>query len=332
MKIDPGKLEPIYLLISGEPLLLDRTLTALREATVTPALRAFNEDVIEGRGATANRILAAARTVPMMGPKRLVLVREIGAMTAAELGGLIEYLDAPSPSTVLVATTAKADKRLKFFAAAAKKGVTHELTAPRDLNGWVNDEARQRSIAIRPDAVRRLTDAVGADLSRLSLVLDQLSLYTGGKPIAVDDVDDLVADTRERSVFELTDAIGAGDRQRAMAAVASLCDQRQSAVGVVAMLGRHMRQLSLYRAARAGGVPKSDLARTLGVPPFVVDKLARQAERYADTALDRAVSELSATDRALKGEHEIGKALGRGLTERVLLDRIVEKLVDLGAR
>ena len=331
MKIDAAKLDPVYVLISGEPLLLDRTLSALRDATVTPALRAFNEDVIEGRGATATRVLSAARTLPMMGPKRLVLVREIGAMTAAELGGLIEYLEAPSPSTVLVATAAKADKRLKFFSVAAKKGVMHELTAPRDLNGWVNDEARGRKIAIKPDAVRRLTEAVGADLSRLSLVLDQLALYAGeGVAIAVDDVDDLVADTRERSVFELTDAIGAGDRRRAMAAVAALCDQRQSAVGVVAMLGRHMRQLSVYRAARAGGVAKSEMARVLGVPPFVVDKIGRQAERYGDAALDKAVIEISATDRALKGEDEIGTALGRGLTERVLLDRIVERLVDLG--
>ena len=331
VKIDAGKLEPVYVLVSAEPLLLDRTLRALREATVAPALRAFNEDVIEGRGATATRVLGAARTLPMMGPKRLVLVREIGAMTAAELGGLIEYLEAPSPSTVLVATAAKADKRLKFFSVAAKKGVMHELTAPRDLNGWVNDEARQRKIAIKPDAVRRLTEAVGADLSRLSLVLDQLAVYAGeGVAIAVDDVDDLVADTRERSVFELTDAIGAGDRMRAMAAVAALCDQRQSAVGVVAMLGRHMRQLSVYRAARAGGVAKSEMARVLGVPPFVVDKIGRQAERYGDAALDKAVIEISATDRTLKGEDEVGKTLGRGLTERVLLDRIVERLVDLG--
>jgi DNA polymerase-3 subunit delta len=252
--------------------------------------------------------------MPMMAPRRLVLVREIGAMTAAELGGLVEYLDAPSPSTVLVATAAKIDRRLKFFAAAGKKGVVHELTAPRDLAGWVNDEARARQVAIRPDAVRRLVDAVGADLSRLSLALEQLHL-----------------DTRERNVFELTDAIGAGDRPRALAAVASLCEQRQSAIGVIAMLGRHVRQLAGYRVARADGAGKPDLARLLGVPPFVVDKLGRQADRFSDAALDRAVIELSATDRALKGERDIGKALGRGLTERVLLDRVVGRILDLAA-
>jgi len=325
-----GKLAPVYILSSAEPLLVDRALAAIREAAVPAALRAFNEDVVDGRGASAARIVSAARTLPMMAARRLVLIRDLSQMQAAELGELVSYLDSPSPETVLVATTTKVDKRLKFFAAASKKGFLHELAPPRDLAGWLADEARRRQIAIAPPARTRLVEVVGAEMSRLSLVLEQLALYAGDRPIAVDDVDDLVADTRERSVFELTDAIGAGDRRRALAAVASLVDQRQSAIGVIAMLARHMRQLALFRAGRDGGMGKPDLGRLLGVPPFVVDKLGRQAGRYSDAALGRAVGALSAADRALKGEGEAGKTLGRALTERVLLTRVVDRLVSLG--
>jgi DNA polymerase III subunit delta len=330
-EIAAGKLEPVYILCSPEPLLVDRALAAIREAAVPAALRAFNEDQIDGRGASANRIIQAARTLPMMAKRRMVLIRDLAQMAAAELGELAPYLESPSPETVLVATTAKVDRRLKFFSAAGKKGFLHELAAPRDLAGWVSEEARRRNVAIAPPARTRLVEVVGAELSRLSLVLEQLSLYAGDRPIAVDDVDDLVADTRERSVFELTDAIGAGDRRRALAAVTSLIEQRQSAIGVIAMLGRHMRQLALYRAGSATGMAKSDLARALGVPPFVVDKLGRQAGRYSDDALGRAARALSATDRALKGEGEVSKTLGRALTERVLLGRLVDRLLALGA-
>jgi DNA polymerase III subunit delta len=326
------KLEPVYLLVSAEPLLVDRAVAALRDRVVPEALRAFNLDLIDGKGATAARILGAARTVPMMAERRLVLVREIGAMTAAEMAGLIEYLDDPCPSTVLIGTAVKVDRRLKFFAAAGKKGWLHELSAPRDLAGWVAQEAARRKVAIRPDAVRRLVEAVGADLARLALALDQLALYAGGRPIAVDDVDDLVADTRERSVFELTDAIGAADRPRALGAVAALVDQRQSPIGVVSMLARHIRQLSLYRAGSKSGMGKQELARLLAVPPFVVDKLGRQADRFPDAALDRAIAALSLTDRALKGEREAQKTLGRALTDRLLLEDVVQRLVDLGSR
>lgn len=330
LDVTAGKLAPVYILASAEPLLVDRALAAIREAAVPAALRAFNEDSVDGRGASASRILAAARTLPMMAERRLVLVRDLAQMPAAELGELIPYLEAPSPETVLVATTSKVDKRLKFYAAAGKKGFLHELTPPRDLGGWVADEARRRNVAIAPPARSRLVEVIGADLSRLSLALEQLALYAGDRPIAVDDVDDLVADTRERSVFELTDAIGAGDRPRALAAVTSLIDQRQSAVGVIAMLARHVRQLALFRAGRDSGLGKPDLARLLGVPPFVVDKLGRQAGRYSDAALGRAGAALSSADRALKGEGDVGKTLGRALTERVLLVRVVDRLLSLG--
>ncbi len=328
--IAAGKLAPVYILCSAEPLLVDRALAAIREAAVPAALRAFNEDVIDGRGASAARILSAARTLPMMAARRLVLVRDLGQVAAAELAELAAYMDAPSPETVLVATSTKVDRRLKFYAVAGKKGHLHELAVPRDLGGWLADEARRREVAIAPPARARLVEAVGADLSRLSLALEQLALYAGDRPIAVDDVDDLVADTRERSIFELTDAIGAGDRRRALAAVTSLVEQRQSAIGVIAMLARHVRQLALYKAARDSGMGKSDLGRVIGVPPFVVDKLGRQSGRYSDAALGRAVSALSAADRALKGEGEVSKTLGRGLTERLLLTRVVDRLLALG--
>jgi len=53
-----------------------------------------------------------------MAARRLVLVRDLGQVAAAELGELAARMEAPSPETVLVATSAKVDRRLKFHAAA----------------------------------------------------------------------------------------------------------------------------------------------------------------------------------------------------------------------
>ena len=123
------------------------------------------------------------------------------------------------------------------------------------------------------------------------------------RPVTSDDVDELVADTRERSVFELTDAIGAADRPRALAAVASLCDQRESAVGVVVMLARHVRQLvAASTSCGATTIPRGEWGSRIGVPPFVVDKLADQARCYSPRALARATQRLANADRALKGD------------------------------
>ncbi len=331
-KIAAGKVAPIYILSSEHPLLIDRAVKAILDATLPPAMRGFNYDVIEARGAGANQILAAAQTLPMMAAKRMVLVRDLADLAAAELNKLLPYLDAPNPSTVLVGISSKADKRLKFYAGANKKKVLHVLTPPRDIAAWVRGEAKARNVQIAASACSRLVDAAGKDLSRLALAIDQLALYAGDREVRSDDVDDLIADTRERSVFELIDAIGRGDRVGALRAVSLLCEQRQSPIGVVVMLARHMRQLSLARVADSRRMPQAEAARVIGTRPFLVGKLLKESRRYSPAMLAKAEILLSNADRGLKGRDLSVKVLGRELGERVLLDRVVTELLDLTTR
>lgn len=339
-EVRAGRFDPIYVLHSEHPVLIERVVTAIRDIAVPPASRGFNYDVVEGKPKGA-QIVALAQTLPMMASRRMVYVRDLAAMPADEAEPLLAYLGKPNPSTVIVAIASKIDKRIKLWAQLSKKGFLHTLEAPRQLAPWVRAEAQAHGVKLEPAAVTRLVDAVGADLSRLSLAVEQLGLYAGRRPVTSDDVDDLIADTRERSVFELTDAIGAADRPRALAAVASLCDQRESAVGVVVMLARHIRQLALVHALRRQSVSRAEWGSRLGVPPFVVDKLIAQARSYRPEALAVATQRLATADRALKGDQTLFsqsgdaftgpqvKALGKELAERVILERVVDGIVAL---
>lgn len=349
-EVDAGRFDPIYVLHSEHPVLIERVLDALRAAVVPPAARGFNYDIVEGK-LSASRIVALAQTLPMMAQRRLVYVRDLAGLPADEAEALLAYVAKPNPSTVIVCVTGKLDKRLKLFSQLSKKGFLHVLEAPRQVAPWVRAEAKAKRVDIDGAAISRLIDAVGNDLSRLALAIEQLGLFVmedgRGRTVTSDDVDELIADTRERSVFELTDAIGAADRPRAMAAVSSLCDQRESAVGVVVMLARHVRQMSLVHSLRAQNVPRPQWAQMLGVPPFVVDKLIAQARSYSPEALALATQRLATVDRALKGDQTLVsmpdrfgaggtpwtgpqmKALGRELGERVMLERVVDGIVSL---
>lgn len=337
--IESGELAPIYVLASEHPILIERVVTALRDAIVPPMARGFNYDVVEGKP-TAQRIISLAQTLPMMAKMRMVYVRDLAGMPADEAEPLLEYCAKPNPSTVIVAITSKLDKRLKLYSGLAKKKFLHVLEPPRAhaLPGWVKAEAKAKKVTFDPAAITRLIDAVGGELSRLTLAVEQLGLYAGDRPVTSDDVDELIADTRERSVFELTDAIGSGDRGRALAAVSSLCDQRESAVGVVVMLARHVRQMALVHTLKASGSSRGEWASKLGVPPFIVDKIAGQARAYSPSALATATQKLAMADRALKGDITLIdtqftgpqiKALGRELGERVILEHVVDEIVRL---
>jgi DNA polymerase-3 subunit delta len=337
--IESGDFDPIYVLSSEHPILIERAVSGLRDAIVPPAARGFNYDVVEGKP-SATRIVALAQTLPMMAARRMIYVRELAGMPADDAEPLLAYVGKANPSTVVVAVTSKLDKRLKLYSALSKKGFVHVLEAPKPqgLGAWVRDEAADRGVVIAPQAISRLIDAVGGDLSRLALAIEQLGLYAGKRGVTSDDVDELIADTRERSVFELTDAIGAADRRRALAAVASLCDQRESAVGVVVMLARHVRQMALCHSLKAIGTPRPQWGPKLGVPPFIVDKIVAQSRSYSPDALATAVQRLAMADRALKGDQTLIdttftgpqlKALGRDLAERVILEHVVDGIVRL---
>ncbi len=338
-EIRAGRLDPLYVFHSEHPVLIERVVAAIRDVAVPPAARGFNYDVVEGKP-SASKIVALAQTLPMMAQRRMIYVRDLAGLPADEAEPLLAYLARPNPSTVVVAVASKVDKRIKLYAQLSKKGFLHALEAPRQLAPWVRAEAQSAGVKMEPAAISRLVEAVGADLSRLALAVDQLGLYAGKRAVTSDDVDDLIADTRERSVFELTDAIGAADRVRALAAVGSLVDQRESAVGVVVMLARHVRQLALVHAMRAANTPRNEWASRLGVPPFIVDKVAAQARAYSPAALAAAIRRLAEADRALKGDQTLStdhhaftgpqlKALGKELGERVILERTVDEIVRL---
>ncbi|HEY0190977.1 MAG TPA: DNA polymerase III subunit delta [Kofleriaceae bacterium] len=344
-ELQAGRLDPMYVFHSEHPILIERTLTALRDVVVPPAARGFNYDLVEGKP-SGPRIVALAQTLPMMAQRRLIYVRDLAGMPPDDADVLLGYLAKPNPSTVIAAVVSKLDKRIKLYAQLSKKGYLHVLEAPRQLAPWVKAEAKQQGVRIASAAVTRLIDAVGGDLSRLALTLGQLGLFAGDREVGTDDVDELVADTRERTVFELTDAIGAADRGRALAAVAALVDQRESAVGVIIMLARHVRQMSLVFSLRDQGLPRPSWAQALGVPPFVVDKLISQARLYSPAKLAVATQQLANADRALKGDVTLTstisagspggvftgpqiKALGKDLAERILLEHVVDSIVQL---
>src|SRR5512137_1975769 len=106
-RIAQGDFEPVYVLEGEEPFLSDRLVP-------DPTFRSMNVENIEAESAGATGILNAARTMPMLGGRRLVVVRDVGEL-GAELAALVPYLENPSPHTVLVLLVAKADGRLKFF-------------------------------------------------------------------------------------------------------------------------------------------------------------------------------------------------------------------------
>jgi len=328
LAIERGEVAPIYCLHGAERYLVDRCLAAIRAAVLggkAAAFAAFNQDVYDLKETSIDTVINTARTLPMMAPRRLVLAKGIDGTKADTLGPLAEYAADPNPQTCLVLVGDKVDTRFKAFQVLRKAGFLHEFPALRDreLGAWLTREAKQRKVAITADAVAMLAESAGPELGRLAQALEQLSLYVGAKAsITLDDVEALIPETRQRSVFELTKAIGDGEVARALRILANMFRNREAPLKVEFMLARQLRQIWRAKELSAQGAGRDEIASATGVPPFFLDDILTPARRMSHQALARGFERLYQVDRALKSSRVDGE---------LLLSRLVEQL-SLGAR
>jgi DNA polymerase-3 subunit delta len=322
-----GDIAPIYCL-SGERYLVDAAHAAIRAAVLALAGAAagFNHDSFDLKEAGLVPCLATARTLPMMAKRRLVVGKGIDQLKADQLDLLVEYVADPNPSTCLVLVGDKVDVRFKAFLALRKAGFLHVFQPLRDqaLAGWLRGEARARKIELAGEAAGALAELAGPELGRLSQALDQLALYAGGRAITLDDVEELIAETRQRNVFELTKAIGAGDVPRALSLLANMLRNREPALRIQFMLARQMRQIARAKELVAAGAGRNEIASAVGMSPYFLDDVLVPAKRMSRGALARAFERLYQSDQALKSSK---------VDDDLIVSRLVQALAeDAGAR
>jgi DNA polymerase-3 subunit delta len=277
---------------------------AVRKAVDDMGAPGFNIELFDGKGLEASRVISAARTLPMMADKRLVLVRRFDAMTPTEQNNLAAYLDDPSDTACFVMTADKLDGRSKLGKAAKKKGVLIDAKPlrGRELREFIRAEATARDHNIAPQAIETLLDAVGDDLAAIDDAMERLSLFVGaGQRIDAEAVMRCVTRIRVESIWSLVDAIGLKDRKKGVAAAQSLLDDREPPLRLLAMVARQLRIVARMREALSEGLRPQEAAKRAGAPPFKAGDLTESARRFTAESLGRAFELIAETDRALKG-------------------------------
>jgi len=299
-----GSLDPVYVLVGTERLLIERVVDTVRKAVDSTGAPGLNIEVFDGKDLDAARVISAARTLPMMADTRLVLLRHVDAMTPTEQTNLAEYLADPCDSTCLLVTATKLDGRAKLSKAAKKAGVLIEAKPlrGRELREFIRAEATAREHKIAPEAIEALLDAVGDDLAAIDDAVERLSLFVGaGQRIDTDAVTMCVTRIRVESIWSLVDAIGLKDRRKGVAAAQSLLDDREPPLRLLAMVARQLRIVARMREALSEGLRPQDAAKRAGAPPFKAGDLTESARRFTADSLGDAFTLIAETDRALKG-------------------------------
>lgn len=316
--IRQGNIRPLYLLFGDETFLLQEVVDLLTNAVVDPGTRDFNLATVYCRTTPPAEIVNLCQTLPFMAERRLVIAKEIEALKAADLEGLVGYLRDPSPGTclVMIANQAKYEKR-QVIAAVEAQGVATRFYAllDRDMPSWIENWARSRGLAIQRDAVQYVWQAIGNDLQALSNeLLKTVVSLKDRKTITLEDVRTVVGDFREYSSFDLAEALGRKDLQKALDVLNRLLLEGESAIGLLGSTAWNFRRLMRAKSMEQSGTGYEEIKKKLGVIFHQSAVFREQMRSYSIAELERVFEIMLAADRSLKSS---------GLGGRLVLERMV---------
>jgi DNA polymerase-3 subunit delta len=324
-----GKLRPLYLVVGEEAYLEAEVLTALKAAALVGGVPGLNEDKFVAGEADVERVLAAARTLPMLGKRRLVVVRSLERWEPREgaeskdkgaLDRLGEYAKDPVPSTTLVLVGSGLDKRRRLMTMGRNEGflVSCEALARGDLPRFVLEKVRERGCRIAVDVADAVAELTGPELSQVVDAVERVCLYVGaGGEVTEAAVSECIIRLRPSTVWELVGAVGRRDAGAALAALDQVYDPADRGIRLVGLLAWSTRQLVKFEAATRAGLGASEAAVRAGAPPFKARELAQQVRGLTAGDLAQFLVRLAGVDAELKGG---SKRPPKASLERLILE------------
>ncbi|MCH2184942.1 DNA polymerase III subunit delta [Myxococcota bacterium] len=299
-ELKKGVLRPAYLINGEETLLRDEAFAAIRQAVLDGTADDFNLDKLAAEQLNPGRLQDSLRALPVMSQHRLVVLadpdrrrgaggadlQEAIAQAVAELGDQLE--------TILVVLATKADRRTRWVKAFTDPAGRIDCDAPtnaRSLEAFVRREAKRQGVKIEDSVIPLLCERIGPQLMVLRQEIGKLALWVGeGETVTNQHAADSVVSIADQPVWDLTDAIAAGDPGRAVAVLARVRAAGSVDLATLGALASHFRKLA---QAKAG---------TLSAAPFVVRRAEEQARRYSAYGLRRCLERIHQADTGLKGK------------------------------
>lgn len=351
-ELQARKLRAAYVFVGDEAFFRKRFRDAILEHLVPADLRDFSLFEFDLADTNVAEILDRARTLSLMAPFQVFFVRGVKNLfgrgsNEEKLAAIEDYCKDANPDALIVFVadhiSIPADVRrmemqdkeryqrirdtMGQYCGMVELARVEEGEAVR----WITDYCTSREVKIEADGARELVDALGGDMMMISNELEKLILYVGEKKrITLGDVETMVLAAKQRSLYELTDAISSKDRVRALEvldAILTSGDGEEASIGHVYMLAKTFRQMLviLERNVRDQRMLWAALWQGFRVPPFAADDVIKQARRYKNRReLTRAIRLVAKADLALRS-NPVSK---RMVLERLIMDLTTEAKIE----
>jgi DNA polymerase-3 subunit delta len=296
-------------------------------------------------------VLDDARALSLFAPERLIWVTnaeaalprgrstdhdadadaEGGSASAADAALLAGYLKDPTPGVTLIFEAIRFDfegedkrkqERVRKFYAVIPDVVELRRFSVQDARAETGSLAQRAGLRLAPEALDLLVEALGADIARIAVEIEKLSLFAGNRVIGVDDIAALVPDARATTIFALVNALGRRDRARALGILDTLTREGEYLPLALAFLSTQFR---MALVARETGLKSSQQIQghftRMGVAMWGsrAEQVQQTVSKFNQPQLERAMVLIHKADKELRDTRP---------DDRIVMEQFINALAE----
>lgn len=306
--IKSGNFKQFYLLYGSEAYLKKLYRDKLKVAILTDG-NEMNYSSFEEKNPDVKEIIAIAETLPFFSERRLIVLENSGFFK--NQNELADRLKDIPESTFFLFVEEEVDKRNKLFKLVKDIGTVSEMNGldEKNLKLFVASLLNQEGKKISENTVTYLLDRCGSDMMNLRSEIDKLVSYTYGRDaITTEDIDAVVTTQLTGKIFQMIDAIGSKQQEKALELYYDLLALREKPMTILYLITRHFNILLQVKELTGKGQPASAISEMVGVPPFATGKYISQSKNFTKNRLIEALE------------------FGTEIEEQVKTGRMVEKI------
>jgi DNA polymerase-3 subunit delta len=330
-RIDRG-LAPVYLIAGEEPLLIEEALDRLRQRARE---QGYDErEVLHvDSGFDWNRLATAADNLSLFTERRLIELRLPGGKPGRDGSAVLKArAAAPDPGHMLVVIAGRletAQRQSAWARAIASAGVMSYAWPLRrhELTGWARRRARAGGLALDTATAELIAEHNEGNLLALAQEIDKLALLADGEPVDAEWASDAISDSARFAVFDLPEAMLAGDPVRALRILRRLRTEGEEPVLVLWGVARDIRVLADLQASVAGGERPAAVMSRHRIWKNRQARLQGLARGTPSGVWERLLARAARVDRVIKGAEP-----GRPWDELMELSSVVARGVATADR
>ncbi len=317
--IAAGTIGSLYVFHGEESYLRDFYLGKMRQKLLPAGMEEFNLHTLTGEEFDVKKLQEMVDCLPMMSERTLIVVNDYD-IYKGDKEGLIRVLSDLPEYVCLVFVydliEYKADARTKLAGLLKNRGsvVPFNRQGQNDLVDWISRRFRALDHDIGTEDAKYLMFLCGDLMNGLISEIGKIGAYAKGHRVTRADIDAVATPQLDAVVFQMTDAIAAGNFDRAASVLGDLFHMQEAPIKLLAVLGKQIRQLYSARLALEHRKGTAYLMEQWGMRnSYPAEKLMNAARKFSLSWCRRAVIRCGEVDLAMKSTGADGEELLIGL-------------------